>query len=409
MQINNIIYLSNVCTQKKFDKLSEEGLIKNLPQAQRYNLLMINGLKEVTDKKISVISSYPIVGRAFHYFKTEYEENEKVMYYYLSFLQIPFFRQICLRYNAFKNKKKIDRKHDSVIICDVLNKSIAGAARKYSKKYGTLVCGIVTDVPGLVSNADQKKKSIWQRAFGKFCSFVDGKSVTKYPCYLLLTKQMNDVVNIHNKPYIVLEGQCDLNMKDIQNNIDNKDYPKVIMYAGGLHKEYGIDKLIDAFKEAALQNWILKIYGLGNYVDEIVEEGKLNHNIEYCGCVSNSEIINKQLKASLLVNPRPTDAEYVKYSFPSKTIEYMASGTPLLTTNLPGMPDEYKEFVYLFDSENNHDMASKLSEICGLPNEELHNFGLKSKEFILKEKNNVLQAKKLWDFIEQVQNDIESI
>ena len=57
------------------------------------------------------------------------------------------------------------------------------------------------------------------------------------------------------------------------------------------------------------------------------------------GCVTNDEIVRLQCEATLLVNPRPSDKEFCKYSFPSKTIEYMASGTPVLMTKLPGVPD----------------------------------------------------------------------
>ena len=55
--------------------------------------------------------------------------------------------------------------------------------------------------------------------------------------------------------------------------------------------------------------------------------------------------VAEELKATLLVNPRPTTEEFTIYSFPSKNMEYMASGTPLLTTKLPGMPEEYHQYV----------------------------------------------------------------
>ena len=47
------------------------------------------------------------------------------------------------------------------------------------------------------------------------------------------------------------------------------------------------------------------------------------------------------------MNPRPVDDEYVKYSFPSKNMEYMASGTSTLLTAIPSMPESYYPFVHL--------------------------------------------------------------
>ena len=65
--------------------------------------------------------------------------------------------------------------------------------------------------------------------------------------------------------------------------------------------------------------------------------------------------------ATLLINPRFSNEEYTKYSFPSKNMEYMASGTPILTTKLPGMPKEYYEYIYLFEEESIEGMKNKMS------------------------------------------------
>jgi len=42
----------------------------------------------------------------------------------------------------------------------------------------------------------------------------------------------------------------------------------------------------------------------------------------------------------------------VRYSFPSKLIEYMASATPVLTTRLPGIPPEYEPYVYWIEDDS---------------------------------------------------------
>ena len=80
-------------------------------------------------------------------------------------------------------------------------------------------------------------------------------------------------------------------------------------------------------------------------------------------------------------------------------MEYMVSGTPVLTTRLPGMPKEYEEYVYLFDNESVGGMAKKITEVLSIPEKELRKKGASAREFVLKEKNNISQAKKLLDFI----------
>ena len=50
--------------------------------------------------------------------------------------------------------------------------------------------------------------------------------------------------------------------------------------------------------------------------------------------------------ADVLVNPRPNNEEYTKYSFPSKNIEYLMTGKPVVAYMLDGMPAHYKKFLY---------------------------------------------------------------
>ena len=119
------------------------------------------------------------------------------------------------------------------------------------------------------------------------------------------------------------------------------------------------------------------------------------------GVAPNSDIVKAELKATLLVNPRPTNEEYTKYSFPSKNMEYMASGTPVLTTELPGMPEDHKPYVFFIKDETADGIAETLRNVLEKTPEQLHSFGLSAKDFILKEKNNISQAKKVLDFIDK--------
>ncbi len=119
------------------------------------------------------------------------------------------------------------------------------------------------------------------------------------------------------------------------------------------------------------------------------------------GVIPSDEVFEKMKKATLLVNPRPTKDEYTQYSCPSKTFEYLASGTPLLTTKLGGIPDEYFEHLFTFEDESQEGMAKKLTEIFALNDSELDSKGKAAQEFIRTKKNNEVQAKKIIEFIEK--------
>lgn len=113
-------------------------------------------------------------------------------------------------------------------------------------------------------------------------------------------------------------------------------------------------------------------------------------------------MVEEELKATLLINPRPTTEAYTKYSFPSKNMEYMVSGTPVLTTKLPGMPAEYNEYVYLVDEETVDGQSQTLTTVLLKSPEELHDFGARAREYVLREKNNVRQAGKIIEMIKEL-------
>jgi glycosyltransferase involved in cell wall biosynthesis len=77
-------------------------------------------------------------------------------------------------------------------------------------------------------------------------------------------------------------------------------------------------------------------------------------------------------------------------------MEYMASGTPIVTTDLPGMPSEYKNFVYIFNNETVDGMYNTLKTILSQSRLELHNFGHKAKQFIQTNKKYVFRRKGLF-------------
>ena len=146
----------------------------------------------------------------------------------------------------------------------------------------------------------------------------------------------------------------------------------------------------------------LHIYGHGEMAKDMPDYMKQDSRIVYFGTVANDEVVKKQLQATLLINPRPSSAELTKYSFPSKNMESMVSGTPLLATPLPGMPQDHRPFVYIFDDESIDGMFHTLRRLLAKPREELHEFGRLAKQFVLTHKSNRIQAKHILSLLEAI-------
>lgn len=215
--------------------------------------------------------------------------------------------------------------------------------------------------------------------------------------YVFITKAMNCKVNLSNKPYVIIEGISDIQQRTHTKNTSSS-IPKYIMYAGGLHKKYGLELLIEIFEELNLPDYQLWIYGSGDFENEIFNRSLTNKNIIFYGKVNRSVVLEAQKNAFLLVNLRDPSEVLTKFSFPSKNIEFMSSGTPLLITKLEGIPDEYYKYTFSVNY-NKIDIKHKLLEILSIPENELIEFGKRASDFILNNKNYLVQCKSIFELI----------
>ena len=150
-----------------------------------------------------------------------------------------------------------------------------------------------------------------------------------------------------------------------------------------------------SFLKANVANAQLHIYGDGNYREQLEKICEKYSQIVYCGVCPKKVIEEKEREATLLVNPRTSDGEYTKYSFPSKTMEYMLSGTPVVMTRLPGLPQEYYKYLFLFEEETVDGYAQTLKVLLEMDPSELQRRGMAAQRFVLDNKNKEIQAKKI--------------
>ncbi|MBR4762217.1 MAG: glycosyltransferase [Clostridia bacterium] len=385
-----ILYGYSNCTDKKYNELMDGKNVSILRPDQKYHGLLIKGLA-ANGAEIRCFSGLPInrslTKKVFIHEKDEQEDG--VYYHYINTVNLLLFRQLTVFFGSFFGTLKAKKTSDTYIVCDCLNIANAYGMMLAGKLRKIPVITVVTDLPDMISQG-----GIARRINNRFFGAVDG--------FILLTEQMNTRINQKNKPYIVLEGHVDSSLAPAGDTekVELKDGIRQIVYAGSIHEKYGIKNLVEGFILANLDNCELHIYGNGDYAKELKAISTQYSSVEYMGVCDNAEVVNAEQSAALLVNPRPTAPEYTKYSFPSKNMEYMISGTPLLTTRLPGMPEEYYPYVYLLEDETPLGISDILREIFSHPFEERNEFGAKAREFVLQNKSNTVQAKKIIGFLE---------
>lgn len=104
----------------------------------------------------------------------------------------------------------------------------------------------------------------------------------------------------------------------------------------------------------------------------------------------------------MLVSAKSTDDRHTNFAFPSKILEYMTSGTAVLTTRVGGIPEEYFDYVYTINDESIDGIAKSIEKTLNIPIEELTLIGNRAKTFVTEKKNYSEQAKRIVEFLNKL-------
>lgn len=364
----------------KFHKLFAEGFIYNGCKVISISSIPVT---QSSHKKRLWIGKADFEGGVYFFYPTflNFTLVKHFMIFAFSFVNV-------LRFTLFKRK-------DIILVVNTLDYSMATGALLASKLTNIVSIGIVTDLPQMIQKTLNKSQLSY---IEKNSSKLFNLTINWFNGFVLLTNQMNKIVNIKSKPFCIIEGLVDINLRD-KKHPDVRQPQRVIMYAGGLYETYGVKLLLESFIHLDYEDVQLSIYGNGPMVQEINDYCRKDKRIVYNGLVSNEKIVEEQHKATLLVNPRPSTEAFTEYSFPSKNMEYMASGTPLVTTCLPGIPEEYNKYVYIFEEETIEGFERTFNHILSLSEKSLTEKGLEAREFVLNSKNNKIQTEKVLNLL----------
>lgn len=384
----HIIYSVATCSSQVYRQLFANTKMKPAYQSQKYHRLLIEGL--AAHAEVDVVATPPVnrtvMDRAVVRLPSHMEGGAR--YHHISAVRNPYLKGLVMAWGTFFRTLRLARR-ESVVVVDCLNRVVSTCALLAARLRGCRCVGIVMDLPDMFSNG-RKFYTAWGNWVISHCTE-----------YIVLTEMMNDYINPTGKPYVVLEGQADIAMSKRPPSLEMKEKPRVVLYAGGVSRQYGAEIMTEGFRTANISNAQLHIYGPGDYVEELQEIAREDSRIVYGGMLLNSQVEEKEQQATLLINPRPTHEEFIKYSFPSKTMEYMASGTPALTTRIPGIPKDYEPHLYFIDEETPQGVARALEEVLSCSDEELFAKGAGAREFILTTRNNIIQAGKILDMLKE--------
>ena len=179
-----------------------------------------------------------------------------------------------------------------------------------------------------------------------------------------------------------------------------------VMYAGGLYEEYGVRMILDAFAQLPDPDYQLWLFGRGPIEDEVQQACQKDGRITYWGFVPNEVVVQKAREATVLVNARPSNQPFTRYSFPSKLVEYMLSARVVVSTKLPGISEEYYPHLCLLEDETHTGLATLLRKLHDRPKSDLDRIGRQAAAFVKEKKNHLAQGERVWEFLQRIAHPV---
>lgn len=177
--------------------------------------------------------------------------------------------------------------------------------------------------------------------------------------------------------------------------------PRTLLFAGSMNRYTGADTLLEAFslvKDPAARLWIC---GKGDSA-AMRRAARGDSRVSILGMLPESELQRRCHQASAFVNPRPTMEEN-EHNFPSKVLEYLSYGKPVISTWTAGLAPEYREILQVTRSDSPADLASQISATLAFGPKQLAEIRERTAQFLQRKRWSV-QAGRLLDFVESTVN-----
>ena len=166
-------------------------------------------------------------------------------------------------------------------------------------------------------------------------NFISSKKIIKV---IFITKSLKNNFNNYNIKSIVLADAVEL--KNFS-KVKLKSKIKNIFYIGSFYKGRGVDLILKIAEKLKNKNFFL--YGKRK-TDLVNFDHKKSNNVKIFNLIKYCKVPSKLAKADLLLMPYSLDGIFIdalgnndisKFTSPMKMFEYLASGAPLISSNIP--------------------------------------------------------------------------
>jgi glycosyltransferase involved in cell wall biosynthesis len=180
-----------------------------------------------------------------------------------------------------------------------------------------------------------------------------------------------------------------------------REGPFRIVLSGSLEMYNGIALALDALAKLP-SGYELVVAGAGSFAGRLREISAGDRRLMSMGFLDFNELLALYASADLLLNLRLTKSLDTKYFFPSKLMELLASGTPVLSTCTGHVREEYGHVLYLLEDETAEALVARVMAIAAMPRAQRLALGARARAFVLSEKSWQRQGERLATYIKNV-------
>lgn len=361
-----IIYFTTAQDENDYRSFMKQWKIALNPSNQNFHNKLIRSLALNND--VEVISIRPFSRKLMKIKKLKNEEKKdgNIKWHYLSRSGLKILRATQCVPEAKKVLKQIDTKN-AIILTDTINPSVLRTANKINKKYKLPIIGICTDSPSNISGTTKS----YTKYLLSHSDNLDG--------YIALTDGLNILFNPEQKPHFIMEGLVE-NREETEEKMNTKPY---FFFGGALMEKYGVYNLIKAFKRLHDDSIDLLICGHHGDKNKLRDEIGKNTNIKLLGLLPVKDVLKYERNCIATINPRPYSEDLDRYSIPSKTLEYMTSGKPVISVRNTILMSKFPDEIVWINSSDVSDIEKGLKEVLSMTPKERENFGFISKNRVL--------------------------
>ncbi len=390
----NILFFSRLIPEALQEQVKQNAPSGMYASGDRLQKKIIAGLESHPDCQVILHNVLPVDSYPNHY-KERYiptqrfthKDGQQIADYNIGYDNLRLKKQFTLPRDIRKSCKQVlkEQKMDAAIFYSA-DLSFTKAYRDCRKK-GLKTIVVIPDLPEF-NNVGQL--SLPHRLYQHVAGKLFRRRLKQVDAIVPLTKQTAEYLG-WKKPFVVVEGIA--NAADAGTVAPITEYGEYLLYTGITHECYGLRDAVRAFLDAKLPNVKFVICGTGDSDAWLAELASKHENLVFLGVVDHARAHALQMNAAALINPRKNVGEFTKYSFPSKTMEYLAAGKPVIAYLLDGMPKEYAPYILEPKDNSDEALTECMRQVFHMDSATRQALGAKSQRFVLQEKNEKMQSK----------------